>query len=112
MAPMLPTAFGCLAIPHRETIRCPLNAIRAFEATARHGSFTAAASELCVTVTAITSRSRRRKLLVDGVSSKADPKPRRAYLPVLPEVRRPAKYGEGSYSPAAPPDDVSRPEVG
>ncbi len=29
----------------------PLNAIRAFEAAARHESFTAAANELCVTVT-------------------------------------------------------------
>ena len=31
----------------------PLNALRAFEASARHGSFTAAASELCVTPGAI-----------------------------------------------------------
>lgn len=32
----------------------PLNSIRAFEAAARHLSFTAAANELCVTVTAIS----------------------------------------------------------
>lgn len=37
----------------------PLNAIRAFEAAARHGSFTAAASELCVTVTAISHQVRQ-----------------------------------------------------
>lgn len=32
----------------------PLNAVRVFEAAARHGSFTAAANELCVTVTAVS----------------------------------------------------------
>ncbi|QOF75685.1 LysR family transcriptional regulator (plasmid) [Aminobacter sp. SR38] len=32
----------------------PLNAIRAFEAAARHLSFTAAANELCVTITAVS----------------------------------------------------------
>lgn len=32
----------------------PLNSIRAFEAAARHRSFTAAANELCVTVTAVS----------------------------------------------------------
>ncbi|MEW6640591.1 MAG: LysR substrate-binding domain-containing protein [Pseudomonadota bacterium] len=37
----------------------PLNAIRAFEAAARHESFTAAASELCVTVTAISHQVRQ-----------------------------------------------------
>ncbi len=36
----------------------PLNAIRAFEAAARHESFTAAANELCVTVTAISHQVR------------------------------------------------------
>lgn len=36
----------------------PLNAIRAFEAAARNRSFTAAASELCVTVTAISHQIR------------------------------------------------------
>ena len=37
----------------------PLNAIRAFEAAARHESFTAAANELCVTVTAISHQIRQ-----------------------------------------------------
>lgn len=37
----------------------PLNAIRAFEAAARHESFTAAAGELCVTVTAISHQVRQ-----------------------------------------------------
>lgn len=37
----------------------PLNAIRAFEAAARHESFTAAANELCVTVTAISHQVRQ-----------------------------------------------------
>src|SRR5438045_8814734 len=37
----------------------PLNAVRAFEAAARHESFTAAASELCVTVTAISPQVRQ-----------------------------------------------------
>lgn len=37
----------------------PLNAVRAFEAAARHGSFTAAASELCVTVTAVSHQIRQ-----------------------------------------------------
>jgi LysR family glycine cleavage system transcriptional activator len=37
----------------------PLNAIRAFEAAARHQSFTAAADELCVTVTAISHQVRQ-----------------------------------------------------
>lgn len=36
----------------------PLNAIRAFEAAARNRSFTAAASELCVTVTAVSHQVR------------------------------------------------------
>ncbi len=36
----------------------PLNAIRAFEAAARHRSFTAAAKELCVTVTAVSHQVR------------------------------------------------------
>lgn len=37
----------------------PLNAVRAFEAAARHESFTAAANELCVTVTAISHQVRQ-----------------------------------------------------
>jgi LysR family glycine cleavage system transcriptional activator len=37
----------------------PLNAVRAFEAAARHQSFTAAANELCVTVTAISHQVRQ-----------------------------------------------------
>lgn len=37
----------------------PLNAVRAFEAAARHESFTAAANELCVTVTAISHQIRQ-----------------------------------------------------
>lgn len=37
----------------------PLNSIRAFEAAARNRSFTAAASELCVTVTAISHQIRQ-----------------------------------------------------
>ena len=37
----------------------PLNAVRAFEAAARHESFTAAAAELCVTVTAISHQVRQ-----------------------------------------------------
>jgi LysR family glycine cleavage system transcriptional activator len=36
----------------------PLNAVRAFEAAARHQSFTIAAAELCVTVTAISHHIR------------------------------------------------------
>lgn len=36
----------------------PLNSIRAFEAAARHLSFTAAANELCVTVTAVSHQIR------------------------------------------------------
>lgn len=36
----------------------PLNSLRAFEAAARNGSFTAAADELCVTVTAISHQIR------------------------------------------------------
>jgi LysR family transcriptional regulator, glycine cleavage system transcriptional activator len=36
----------------------PLNAIRAFEAAARHRSFTIAAGELCVTVTAVSHQVR------------------------------------------------------
>jgi LysR family transcriptional regulator, glycine cleavage system transcriptional activator len=36
----------------------PLNALRAFEATARHGSFTRAARELCVTQTAVSHQIR------------------------------------------------------
>ncbi len=36
----------------------PLNAIRAFEAAARHRSFTTAAKELCVTVTAVSHQIR------------------------------------------------------
>ncbi len=36
----------------------PLNAVRAFEAAARHQSFTMAAAELCVTVTAISHHIR------------------------------------------------------
>ena len=35
-----------------------LNAVRAFEATARHLSFTQAANELCVTVTAVSHQVR------------------------------------------------------
>jgi len=37
----------------------PLAAIRAFEAAARHGSFTAAAEELCVTQSAVSHQVRR-----------------------------------------------------
>jgi LysR family glycine cleavage system transcriptional activator len=40
----------------------PLNALRAFEAAARHGSFTLAANELCVTAGAIS----RQVLLLEG----------------------------------------------
>ncbi|WP_315838257.1 LysR family transcriptional regulator [Bradyrhizobium prioriisuperbiae] len=43
----------------------PLNAIRAFEAAARHQSFTAAASELCVTVTAISHQVRQLEAILD-----------------------------------------------
>jgi LysR family glycine cleavage system transcriptional activator len=43
----------------------PLNAIRAFEAAARHESFTAAASELCVTVTAISHQVRQLEAIVE-----------------------------------------------
>jgi LysR family transcriptional regulator, glycine cleavage system transcriptional activator len=38
--------------------RAPLNAIRAFEATARHGSVVKAADELCVTPTAVSHQIR------------------------------------------------------
>jgi LysR family transcriptional regulator, glycine cleavage system transcriptional activator len=43
----------------------PLNAIRAFEAAARHASFTAAASELCVTVTAISHQVRQLEAILE-----------------------------------------------
>ncbi|GKQ55542.1 LysR substrate-binding domain-containing protein [Bradyrhizobium sp. Ce-3] len=42
----------------------PLNAVRAFEAAARHESFTAAAGELCVTVTAISHQVRQLEALL------------------------------------------------
>ncbi|CAI8737952.1 LysR family transcriptional regulator, glycine cleavage system transcriptional activator [Pseudomonas sp. IT-196MI5] len=37
----------------------PLNSVRAFESAARHQSFTAAAAELCVTVTAVSHQVRQ-----------------------------------------------------
>lgn len=43
----------------------PLNAIRAFEAAARHSSFTAAADELCVTVTAVSHQVRHLEATLD-----------------------------------------------
>lgn len=43
----------------------PLNSLRAFEAAARHGSFTAAAKELFVTVTAVSHQIRQLEDLVD-----------------------------------------------
>jgi LysR family transcriptional regulator, glycine cleavage system transcriptional activator len=43
----------------------PLNAIRAFEATARHQSFTAAANELCVSVTAISHQVRQLEAILN-----------------------------------------------
>ncbi len=43
----------------------PLNAIRAFEAAARHSSFTAAADELCVTVTAVSHQVRHLEAPLD-----------------------------------------------
>ncbi|MDX3966602.1 MAG: LysR substrate-binding domain-containing protein [Bradyrhizobium sp.] len=42
----------------------PLNAIRAFEAAARHQSFTAAAAELCVSVTAVSHQVRQLEALL------------------------------------------------
>lgn len=42
----------------------PLNSLRAFEAAARHGSFTAAANELCVTVTAVSHQIRQLEDLI------------------------------------------------
>ena len=42
----------------------PLNAIRAFEAAARHQSFTAAANELCVSVTAVSHQVRQLEALL------------------------------------------------
>lgn len=49
----------------------PLNSLRAFEAAARHGSFTAAAKELFVTVTAVSHQIRQLEELVDKSSSNA-----------------------------------------
>jgi LysR family glycine cleavage system transcriptional activator len=43
----------------------PLNSLRAFEAAARHGSFTAAAKELFVTVTAVSHQIRQLEELID-----------------------------------------------
>src|SRR5690606_3651969 len=45
----------------------PLNSIRAFEAVARHQSFTAAAEELCVTVAAVSHQVRQ---LEEGLGQK------------------------------------------
>lgn len=42
---------------HRHQL--PLNALRAFEASARHGSFTGAASELCVSQAAVSHQVRQ-----------------------------------------------------
>lgn len=42
----------------------PLNSLRAFEAAARHESFTAAANELCVTVTAVSHQVRQLEELI------------------------------------------------
>lgn len=42
---------------HRHQL--PLNALRAFEASARHGSFTAAANELCVSQAAVSHQVRQ-----------------------------------------------------
>ena len=43
----------------------PFAAIRAFEATARHGSMTAAADELCVTPSAVSHQIRTLEAFVD-----------------------------------------------
>lgn len=59
----------------------PLNSIRAFEAAARHLSFTAAANELCVTVTAV---SHQVKNLEDQIGRKLfDRTPREVRLTAI-----------------------------
>jgi LysR family transcriptional regulator, glycine cleavage system transcriptional activator len=69
----------------------PLNAIRAFEAAARHESFTAAANELCVTVTAISHQVRQleenlgQKLFVRSGRALALTAQGRAIFPLLRE---------------------------
>jgi LysR family glycine cleavage system transcriptional activator len=66
----------------------PLNAIRAFEAAARNRSFTAAASELCVTVTAVSHQIRH---LEDQIGQKLfERTPRAVTLTLLGEKLFPA----------------------
>ncbi len=66
----------------------PLNSIRAFEAAARNRSFTAAASELCVTVTAISHQIRQ---LEDQLGQKLfERTPREVTLTALGERLFPA----------------------
>lgn len=42
-----------------DRLQLPLNALRAFEASARHGSFTLAANELCVTQAAVSNQVKK-----------------------------------------------------
>ena len=66
-APGLPRQpYGaCVALPPQNMRKLPpLNAIRAFEAVARNGSFTAAAQELHVTTTAISHQIRHLEELI------------------------------------------------
>ena len=55
----------------------PLNSVRAFEAVARHQSFSAAANELCVTVAAVSHQVRQ---LEEGLGQKLLERGRQARL--------------------------------
>lgn len=63
--------------------RIPLNAVRAFEATARHGSVAKAADELCVTPTAVSHQIR---LLEDFLQTKLFLR-RNGRIDLAPEAR-------------------------
>jgi hypothetical protein len=71
----------------------PLNAIRAFEAAARHRSFTTAAKELCVTVTAVSHQIRH---LETSLGVKLFERSARAVQLVVAAQRHPGKIARSS----------------